>query len=314
MPQILIAARPNVIDEQKAAGLSFGKLIEITGLAVAETQNLLNDTGAEAATALAETTVEVIAVHERTMNDAGQIIAATTHTRSLPLLTLIDPVFYKWTSVRLQGSFFAREVTRESQVKTQHAAGSVSIDKGGLSASGSFGASSSQVATASDTSLGSMRLCAQLEPRDDVRIPRPTQVIQGPRLELFDGGVLVETVSNPEGEGTLVVASTVDVTVIYFKQDLDDQGNPVPIPGQKVSIDTAGMPFVYLDPVTLAVAPEPDPEDEPPAFILDRTDSSGRVMIRLRRRFPEPTADPQRIDLVVAARVGLVADNHTVKI
>ncbi|MGH2689101.1 MAG: hypothetical protein ACRDKW_09895 [Actinomycetota bacterium] len=304
MPRILIAARPNVNDELKAAGLSFGKLIESTGLAVAETQNLLNDTGAETASALATTMVEVNAVHERTMNDAGQIIAAKTHTRSLPLLTLIDPVFYKWTSVRLQGSFLAREVTRENQVKTQHAAGSLSIDKKGLSASGSFSASSSQVATASDTSLGSMRLYAQLEPRRDVGIPKPTAVIQGPRLELSPGSVQDE-----ENEEELVVASIVNLTIVYDKQDLD--GKTVPIALQKVSIDTAGMPFVYLDPTKLTEAPAPK-DDEPWTF--DRTNGSGQVMIRLRRRFPEPTASPQRIDLVVAARVGLVANNLTVKI
>ena len=57
--------------------------------------------------ALASTLVNVIAVRERVFRDDGTLDHVTNHVRPLPLISFIDPVFYQWTSVRLQGEFVA---------------------------------------------------------------------------------------------------------------------------------------------------------------------------------------------------------------
>ena len=50
----------DVSDELSRAGMSFGKLVEFTGQAVADTQLKLNQTGAAMASVLATTQVDVI--------------------------------------------------------------------------------------------------------------------------------------------------------------------------------------------------------------------------------------------------------------
>ena len=62
---LAIVSDANVSGEISQAGVAFGDLVETTGMAVAETQNRLNTTSADSATALASTQVDVIAVQEK---------------------------------------------------------------------------------------------------------------------------------------------------------------------------------------------------------------------------------------------------------
>jgi hypothetical protein len=110
MPDLLpslatvLAEDANVADELRGAGIAFGTLVERTGAAVAATQLELDTSSAATASALASTLVNVIAVRERVFRDDGTLDHVTNHVRPLPLISFIDPVFYQWTSVRLQGS------------------------------------------------------------------------------------------------------------------------------------------------------------------------------------------------------------------
>ncbi len=111
MPDLLPSLAPclaedaNVSDELRGAGIAFGTLVERTGAAVAATQLQLDTSSAATASALASTLVNVIAVRERVFRDDGTLDHVTNHVRPLPLISFIDPVFYQWTSVRLQGEF-----------------------------------------------------------------------------------------------------------------------------------------------------------------------------------------------------------------
>ena len=109
MPDLLpplaraLAEDANVSDELRGAGIAFGTLVERTGAAVAATQLQLDTSSAATASALAATLVNVIAVREQVFRDDGTLDHVTNHVRPLPLISFIDPVFYQWTSVRLQG-------------------------------------------------------------------------------------------------------------------------------------------------------------------------------------------------------------------
>src|SRR5437899_7770921 len=93
-----------------AAGSDFGSLILGVGNAVATTQALLSKTSADTTSALAKAKVDVIAVQETDYDDNGTPTGSKTFVRNLPLIDFVDPVFYQWTTVRLQEQFFLDEL------------------------------------------------------------------------------------------------------------------------------------------------------------------------------------------------------------
>lgn len=299
---------PEVTGELRGAGIAFGDLIRATGEAVANTQRQLNDTSAATATALAQNKVDVIAVQEKIFDDAGTLTEVQTHTRKLPLVNFIDPVFYEWSSVRLQGTFYAREFTSESGSSSSSSAssttsgggGGFSIEFGGISkgiaaaalgklagGSGSSssdpsssGSSSQSASASSDISMGTMRLNALLRPRRDVGVPRPNQAIQGPRLAVIEGAI-VDVAGPPH-------VRTLNVLIEYRRRD----GSP--IEGKAISIDTHGVPWTFVDAAQV------------------ETDEEGRVEIQLRREFLDPDAVTTPIDVVVETHIGMVSNSTTV--
>lgn len=284
----------DVTGEIRGAGLAFGDLVRASGDAVANTQRQLNDTSATSASALATTKVDVIAVQEKVFDDLGNLDSVQTFTRKLPLVNFIDPVFYEWTSVRLQGEFFAREFTSEATSSSNSISSSSSSagpTGGGLlgfvlgpprltTGRNTSSSSSSGVVNSSDTAVGAMRMNALLRPRRDVGVPKPNQAIQGPRLALIEGEIL--DIAGPPA------ARTASVLLEYRRRD----GSP--IVGKALSIDTQGVPWRFADPANTV------------------TDADGRVEIELRREFLDPQADRSPIDVIVEARIGLVSSNVTV--
>lgn len=287
-----LVAEAGVGDELGRAGMGFGELIKSTGLAVAETQNKLNETGAATATALAETLVDVIAVEEKVYRDDGTLDDAASHTldEKLPLITFIDPVFYQWTNVRLQGRFIAREFATDTTSSTYTSQSSESYSQHGLLVIFGGGHHSYQYSnqkreseqeTLSDYSYGQMRMNSLLEPRSDIGIPKPNQVIQGPRISLIQGEI-----ADVRDEGGILIGRTMSMLVQYNKRE----GQP--ISGKTISIETNGISWSYVG----------DHE----------TNASGQTEILLRRDFVDETADTSPIDIIVSARIGMVQKNMTV--
>ena len=295
MPDLLpslatvLAADANVSDELRGAGIAFGTLVERTGAAVAATQLQLDTSSAATASALASTLVNVIAVRERVFRDDGTLDHVTNHVRPLPLISFIDPVFYQWTSVRLQGEFFAREFGASSESST-----TTSSSDSGLFGSGvsmflgpgllRVGRSSSERTTAAevstDVSLGRIRASALLEPRDDVGIPKPNQVIRGPRLALIQGEIADEL------DGDAVVGRTMSMLLQFTRRD----GSA--IVGKALSIETSGVPWRHLG--------------------AGVTDASGQIQIELRRDFLDEDADTTPANFIITARIGLVSNSVTI--
>lgn len=295
MPDLLpplgtpLAADANVADELRGAGIAFGTLVERTGAAVAATQLRLDTSSAETASALASTLVNVIAVSERVFRDDGTLDHVTNHVRPLPLISFIDPVFYQWTSVRLQGEFFAREFASSTETSTSNSSSSSNLFGAGVSmilGPGAFALSrrssgrdaSTEVST--DVSLGRIRASALLEPRDDVSIPKPNQVIRGPRLALIQGEI-----ADVLDSGALV-GRTMSMLLQLNRRD------GAAIAGKALSIETAGVPWRHLG--------------------SGVTNATGQLEIELRRDFLDEDADTTPASFIITARIGLISNSVTV--
>lgn len=279
----------NITDEINRAGASFGNLVRTTGNAVAETQRRLNETGAASATALANTLVDVIAVQEKVFDDQGNVRPGRTHVQHLPLVNFIDPVFYEWSQVRLQGVFTAREFasatsssTFDHQDDSRSGQGGLFIILGGGRTTFDAQGSTTETNTNSDSDLsfGNVRMNALLQPRRDVGVPPPTQVIQGPRLAIIHGSV------TDVRDGTVLTARTMDVLIQYHRRD------GTPIAGKPISVETPGIAWSFTGAQT--------------------TDASGNLQIQLRREFIDEDADTTQKDFVVTARIGIVQNSTTV--
>ncbi|MDB5862956.1 MAG: hypothetical protein JWO70_762 [Betaproteobacteria bacterium] len=280
----------DVSDELKRAGMSFGKLIQNTGQAVADTQLKLNQTGAAMASTLATTQVDVIAVQESIYDDDGNLDQAKTFTRKLPLINFIDPVFYEWTAVRLQGQFYARELVTSNEsagsaFKSSDGLGNagygIIFGVGYIHSSNSSTTTNSDVDTSSDASFGHIRASALLQPKRDIGVPAPRQVVRGPSLNIVAGEIKDILTNN------VLTARTMSALLELRKQD------GTPIADKSISIDTEGAPWSFTDPA------------------VDTTDAQGQVAITLRRDFIGNAPDTSVKDVIVTARLGLVSNSTT---
>ena len=279
-----LAADANISDEIARSGMGFGALVERTGAAVAATQLRLDTSSAATASALASTLVNVIAVQEKVYRDDGTLDQVRTHVRPMPLISVINPVFYQWTSVRLQGMFYAREFAASGSSSDSSSSSSSGFYGSGISmilGPGALVAKSSSVTTettfdqTSDVSFGRIRASALLEPRHDISIPKPNQAIRGPRLALISGAI--EDIDQ---------GRTMSMLVQYNRRD------GTPIAGRVISIETEGLPWTYVGGGT--------------------TNASGRVEILLRRDFLDEDVDTSPASFVISARIGLVQNSVTV--
>ena len=280
----------DVSGELKTAGMSFGKLVEFTGQAVADTQMKLNETGAAMASALATTQVDVIAVQESVYDDNGNLDQSKTFTRKLPLINFIDPVFYEWTAVRLQGQFYAREFVSSNESSMHVHSSSESFGNAGLgiifglgyySTSWSDTKTQGDVDTSSDASFGHVRASALLQPKRDIGVPAPRQVMRGPSLSVLAGEIKDEISAGK------LTGRTMSALVELRKQD------GTAIQGKAISIETDGAAWSFT------TAGE------------DTTDASGQVSITLRRDFLGDAPDTTPKDVVLSARLGLVTNSTT---
>jgi hypothetical protein len=285
----LAVQNASVSDELARAGIGLGDLVQNTGQAVAATQNKLNATSAETATALATTLVDVIAVQESVYDDQGNLAEAKSHMMKLPLINFIDPVFYEWSQVRLQGQFTAREFADAASSKSFRYQSSDKLGQAGLLVflgggynQLKFQHDSTEMTSesTSDISYGNIRMMAELKPRRDVSVPKPRQIMQGPRLAILQGEITDVL------DGALLKARTMSLLIEYRRRTGE------PIAGKAISIETEGVAWSFADGSV--------------------TDADGRVEITLRREFLEEGVDTSPQDFVVSARIGIVQNNMSV--
>lgn len=303
----------DVNDATKKAGRSFGKLLETTGLAIAESQRQLNDVGAASTLALAskDAMVDVIAAQVNVYDDEGNLVApgaldpdtpATTGTltQKLPLINFIDPVFYEWAQVRLQGMFFAQEFVASTETSSlgvsassqaQNIGTSIIFGVGSNKSTFSIGGSNSDVDTSNEQSFGHIRASALLQPKTDIGVPKPRQLLDAPSL-----GVRVSADVDDDTEpGT----RRKQISVLWFKRDGSKQGAGKRAP----SIEVTGALWDFGAPAAGAVRGE--------------TDDEGEVPLLLKRVLPVPAGatEPDRtpVDVTVVVRLGVVSSTTVVR-
>ena len=281
-------ANTDVSGQLSTAGMAFGDLVRLTGQAVADTQQKLNKTAADSTSALAKTLVDVIAVQEVDYNDDGKITGGKTFTSQLPLIDVVDPVLYQWSQVRLQGRFTASQFGATSSTDTHTNSSTDSSGQAGVmlifgGGYNNFQWDDSQIHVDSsfrvESSVGLMRMNAILEPRHDIGVPKPRQVVVGPQISI-DAGPIAD-VGNP------ATSRTMEVVVTYLKAD------STPISGKELSIDTQGVGWSYKGGQTT-------------------TDGTGALTVVLTRQFVGDTPDRTPVDFVVSVRKGIVGESTTV--
>ena len=274
----------------QSAGMSFGRLVAFTGQAVADTQMRLNETGAAMATALATTQVDVITAQESIYDDSGLLHEARSYTRKLPLVNFIDPVFYEWSAVRLQGEFYASgfsgnsTITANTSTETKTPGGGLFGLLFGSNKTNTQSNSSSVIVGSSvkvESSFGHVRASALLQPKLDIGVPAPRQVVRGPSLNVVAGEIKDIAVDGKLQSRTL--AALLELR----------RADGSAIAGKAISIDTDGAPWSFS------------------TTGAELTDAAGRVAITLRRDFLGKEADIAPKDVVLTARLGLVSNSSS---
>lgn len=298
----------SVVAGMAGAGASFGELIKGVGAAVAATQLKLTENSAETTKKMAEQLVDVIAVEETVYDDEGNIEKSETHVQQLPLLNFVDPAFYHYPQVKIEGHFVIDSLATDSSASIGVSSSSVG---GGFSfsrqpgifglvsntASGNFNAgfssSSSNVDVETDrsTAIGRMRLFAQLTPQSGLGVPPPVQVVVGPSISIIEGETTAESSDT---------TTTRERTMSVLLQLRDKSGQP--ITEKPLSITCEGALWNFTDPTKTKTGKDQD--------------DAGDLAITIKRVFP-PDPDPEHpVDLspkpfTLNVRHGLVVNAIT---
>lgn len=285
----------------EVAGTSFGELIKGVGKAVADTQRSLAESSARTTEALASTTVNIVAVRSVTYDDNGTISGTQSFVRKLPLIDFVDPTFYQWTQVRLQGQFFIQELASTTSARSSSFSSRDNSEQHGLfvflgggQTSTGFTSTETTVDTQVDRAqaFARVRMYAQLNPRTDVGVPRPTLAVRGPSMQIIQG----EVADLPAPGADPLTGRTMELLIQLRKAD------GTAIAGKSVSVETDGIPWEFSG--------------------SDTSDASGNIPIALTRSFlPVPAGAPAgtvqdtaAIETVVTVRLGLVSNSVTVAI
>jgi hypothetical protein len=192
------AQESDIANETDKLGPSFGAFVKAVGLAVAESQQKLDQTLVATAKALSETQIDVIAVFEQEIDDNGEMTAGRPVLQKLPLVNYIMPTAYAWTRVYLQADAKVQEFNAANGFNIQgkstsfsaNAQASYGILSGGFNVNGGTRIATNSYGYGGETSVsrdeaaGSLHMEATLEPRSDIRLPQPFIVQKGPRLKV----------------------------------------------------------------------------------------------------------------------------------
>lgn len=284
----------------RSAGMSFATLLKTTGLAVADSSRQLNQAGADMTTALARTQVDVIAAQVTAYDDNGNALAegSKTLTQKLPLINFIDPVFYQCKRVRLQGYFQASEFVASNETSTGSfgiSTGASNTGIGFIFGSGSShlnmnaSASSSDVDVSREQSVGVIRASALLEPKPDIGVPKPRQLISAPSIGILFGPDTTDTATTRSKE----------ISLVCYKADGSKQISV----GLPLSVEIDGAQWAWAVPVAPGALPQ--------------TSADGVVTLTLSRDFPTPAGatvvDTAPVDLALTVRMGVVSSTAVIR-
>lgn len=228
-----LSTAASIVDEQEKGGPAFGAFIKSVGLGAAAAQKELDQDLVDTAKKLSETNIDVIAVFEQVLDDDGQLKQGIPHQAKLPLINYLMPTAYQWTRVFLtadmQVSQFNSQngfnIKSHSDYFSAGISGSASMFGGSISghAEGGFSnvAASGGFSASQSTAAGQMHMEATLEPRADVRLPKPFVIQKGPRLKLTMQGRtdIMQGGTNPGDPPQKVVGHKLPLTAHLTKAD-----------------------------------------------------------------------------------------------
>lgn len=191
----------NITDEAKEVGPMFGDFLKSVGLAVAETQEKLDETFRKTAEALSKQEINVIAVFEQNIDDDGKMTKGEMHKTPLPLINYVMPTIQEISRCEISADMKISEFSSGNGFQIQGkstsfnagASGSANMFGGSVSAYANFGHSQSETSGGSnyaqDSAAGAMHLEATIQPRETVSLPKPFITQKGPSLKLTLGNV-----------------------------------------------------------------------------------------------------------------------------
>jgi hypothetical protein len=186
----------NITDEAKDMGPVFGDFLKSVGLAVAETQEKLDETFRKTAEALSKQEINVVAVFEQELDDNGKMKEGKPITMALPLITYVMPTIQEISRCEISADMKVREfssgngfqIQGKSQSLSTGVSGSYGMFGGSVSGHFSYGQSSAEASGgsnhATDEAAGNMHLEATIQPRENVQLPKPFVTQKGPSLKL----------------------------------------------------------------------------------------------------------------------------------
>jgi hypothetical protein len=308
-----------------AAGVAFGELVKQIGSAVADTQARLNEITADTALALANTNIDVIAARQTKYNNDGTVDKVDEISLTLPLAAYVPLVNHEVSNVHIQAVFqssgFQSESTNttDSSYRPTSAQLLIGAPFGGGSTTAALARGAEAVRTGSGTgygyettthtengftrnqesSYGQVRMNAEIRPREDIGVPRPTQVIRGPELTLTPGA------GEESLTGEVVTERRLVLTINYRRRAGEGADAGKGIAGKSFAIEAPGLIWTPSDSGGVASTPAT-------IEALKKTDPNGKTYILLRRDLRGEGIDRTPRPFVVTARIGMVHTNTMV--
>lgn len=252
------ANEADVTDEVAKTGPAFGSFLKAIGLAVAETQAALDQTLVKTVTELANTKVRIPTAFVQELDDEGNVTEVEvdettkelkgTYMQEYPALAFVDATGLGIRSVYLTADMDVEEFNTSNgfKIKKDHTGFDLNARAsyglfGGFNASGDTGLHTTSDTTAerrttgSDKAAGKLHMEAHIEPRTDIRMPRPIIIQRGPRI-ILSGGARTESKT---GTGDAAYVDKREVTVKMRVQN--KKGEPIKDAQVEVSCDRGYM-------------------------------------------------------------------------
>ena len=158
-------------------GKAFGSFISDVGEGVAKTQQELDINSAAITQELAATEIQVPAVIEQVLEDDGtpnpNNNAVNIAYQKMSLIQFIVPTFYQWRHIQLNLKFDVEEIGSIEDFKIRKSKATVPSGPFGWSSRTNISSSAQGTLSSTEAEQAEGTLDARLEPRPDIKPPKP---------------------------------------------------------------------------------------------------------------------------------------------
>jgi hypothetical protein len=267
----------------------------------------------------------VIAARQTRYKNDGTVEGVDEISLTLPLAAYVPLVNHEVANIHIQAVFqssgfqSATNTTTESSYRPTSAQLLIGAPFGGGSTADALARGAEAVRTGNGTgygyetstrtengyttnqesSYGQVRMNAEIRPREDIGVPRPTQVIRGPQLTLTPGAGEESVTGEVVTERRLVLA------IEYRRHAGEGPDAGKGIAGKSFAIEAPGLIWAPSDVGGVAAT-------DSTVEALKKTDTGGKMHILLRRDLRAEGIDRTPRPFVVTARIGMIHTNTMV--